>query len=98
MIGPSIIHCHKTYESYFSLPNSRIRFEPQLLNLRGFGTERELSLLNSFKACFPKENHLLCSIHAKENISRKCEQLQINAKPYIDEIFGIKSGDIKYRT
>ena len=34
MIGPSIVHCHKTYESYFSLSSNMLRAEPKLQQLK----------------------------------------------------------------
>ena len=95
MIGPSIIHCHKTYESYFLLPSDMLRVEPKLQQLKVYGTDGETGLFNVFKACFLNADHLLCTIHAKDNIRRKCDQLGIDAKSFIKDIFGLKSGEIK---
>ena len=95
MIGHSVIHCHKTYESYFSLPSNMLRAEPKLQQLKVYGTYGEPGLFNAFKACFPNADHLLCIIHAKDNIRRKCDQLGIDTKPFIKDIFGVKSGEIK---
>ena len=43
-------------------------------------TDGEPGLFNAFKACFPNADHLLCTIHAKDNIRRKCDQLGIDPK------------------
>ena len=41
MIGPSIIHSSKTFESYFSLSSNMVRLEPSLQNFKVFGTDGE---------------------------------------------------------
>ena len=33
MLGPILIHSHKTFDSYFSLPSNLIRLKPSLVNL-----------------------------------------------------------------
>ena len=82
MIGPSTFHCHKTYESYFSLPSNMLRAELKLQQLKVFGTDGEPGLFNAFKACFPNADHLLCTIHEKDNIRRKFDQLGIDPKSF----------------
>ena len=94
MIGPSIIYCHKTYESYFSLTSNMLRAEPKLQQLKVYGTDGEPDLFSAFKACFPNADHLLYTIHAKYNIRRKCDQLGIDPKSLLKDIF-VKSGEIE---
>ena len=38
MIGPVLIHSHKTYESYYTLPSNMLRLCPELKDLLVFGT------------------------------------------------------------
>ena len=72
-----------------------LRAEPKLQQLKVYGTDGEPGLFNAFKACFPNADHLLCTIHAKDNIRRKFDQLGIDGKRFIMDIFGVKSGEIK---
>ena len=40
---------------------------------------------------------MLCFIHAKDNIVKKCDSLGIEPKIYINEIFGVKVGETKIK-
>ena len=95
MIGPSIIHSSKTFESYFSLSSNMVRLESSLQNLKVFGTDGEVNVYRSMQASFSNAKHLLCFIHAKDNIVKKCDSLGIEPKIYNNEIFGVKVGEIK---
>ena len=84
LIGPSIIHLHKTSHSYFLLhSNNMVRLEPSLQNIKAFGTDDEPNVCNALQAFFPNANHLLCFIHTDDNITRKCVNVNINSLIYI---------------
>ena len=97
MLGPVIIHSHKTYESYYTLPSNIIRFKPQLKNIFVVGTDHELNLYKALLDCFQAAIHLLCTIHIVDAIKREYDDLGINPDFCIQEIIGIKSGSIKMK-
>ena len=49
------------------------------------------------KASFSNAEHLLCFIHAKDNIVKKCASLGIEPKIYLNEMFGVKVGETKIK-
>ena len=49
------------------------------------------------KASFPKADYLLCFIHGKYNIIRKCVNLNIDLRICIKEVCGVKSGNTKVK-
>ena len=97
MIGPSIIHSNKTFESYFSLSSNIVRLEPSLQNFKVFRIDGEVNVYRSMQASISNAEHLLCFIHAKDNIVKKCASLGIERKIYISEIFGVKVGETKIK-
>ena len=98
MLGPILIDTNKSFESYFTLPSTLIRLRPSYTSLKAFGTDGELNVYSAFKSCFNKAQHLLCWIHAKENIENKLSKLQVKDKNiYMEEIFGKTSGNIKIK-
>ena len=97
MIGPTIIHCHKTFESYYTLPSNIIRFKPSTKNLKAFGTDDERNVYEAMKSCFSQADHLLCTIHMLDNIKSKCVDLKIDSTAFVAEIFGVKSGEVKVK-
>ena len=97
LLGPTLIHSSKTFESYFSLP-SETRLKPELANLRAFGTDGEKNLFEAISTCFNKADHLLCWISVKGNISQKLESLCIETpNECMCEIFGKTSGTTKVK-
>ena len=97
MLGPSLFHSHKTFDSYFTLPSNIIRFCPGTKNLKAFGSDGEKNVFETFQACFMNANHLLCSIHMKDNVIKKCASLGIDSTVYIEQIFGKKVGSEKFK-
>ena len=54
--------------------------------------------IDQCKLLFPMQNiYLLCFIHAKDSIVKKCTSLRIEPKVYINEIFGVKVGETKVK-
>ena len=54
--------------------------------------------IDQCKLLFPMQNiYLLCFIHAKDSIVKKCTSLGIEPKIYINEIFGVKVGETKVK-
>lgn len=41
MLGPVLIHSHKTFESYYTLPSTMVRLEPKLAKIKAYGTDGE---------------------------------------------------------
>ena len=77
LLGPVLLHREKTFESYFTLPSTLVRLNPEIGNLRTFGTNGEINLYQAMNACFKQPNHLLCWILVKDSISKKLSKLKI---------------------
>ena len=60
LLGPTLIHSRKTFESYFSLPSVMLRLKLELANFRASGTYGEKNLFEGISTCFNKADHLLC--------------------------------------
>ncbi|XP_057311379.1 uncharacterized protein LOC130649165 [Hydractinia symbiolongicarpus] len=97
MLGPTLIHSHKTFDSYYTLPSNLVRLKPSLAHLKAFGTDGEKNVYESLKSTFKEAKHLLCAIHMKDNILKKCADLGIASDLYIIEIFGKKVGNTKVK-
>ena len=91
MLGPILIHQREQFSSYYSLPSTMIRYEPDLRRILAFGTGKEVPLYSAFKSALPFAVHLLCDMHMKDSISLKLSELDIRgplARQYMTEIFG----------
>ena len=97
MLGPILIYSNKSCDSYFTLPTNLVRLNQNISNLKAFGTDGEKNLFAAFRTCFSEANHLLCTIHVKNNITNKCNDLGIDSSSYIEEIFGKKVREMKFR-
>lgn len=89
-LGPALIHQRRLFDSYFTLPSSMIKYNPNLQGLLVYGSDGEKNLSDAFDFCFTKSKHLLCDIHMKDNIKKKLTDLSIKgevAKEYIHDIF-----------
>ena len=76
ILGPSLIHSHKTHDSYYTLPSNIMRFCKDLKSIFVIGSDDESALYGPFKECFPSAEHLLCTIHMKDDIKRACKTKQ----------------------
>ena len=56
-----------------------------------FETHGEKPLNDGLRSCFPVTNHILSTIHMKDNIERKHGQLRVESSNYTEEIFGKKN-------
>ena len=89
MIGPLFIHV-KDFTAYHFFSSSLIGQQPNLVNVRAFGTDGEAALANALSASFPKAVHVRCFLHLG-NIEHKLSELRIPAnvaKEVIDDIIG----------
>ena len=71
-----------------------VRLEPSWQNVKAFATDGEVNVYRSMQASFSNAEHLLCFIHAKDNIVKKCG---IEPKIDINKIFGVKVGETKIK-
>ena len=56
LLGPVLLHREKTFESYFTLPSTLVRLNPEIGNLRTSGTDGETNLYQAMNACFKQPN------------------------------------------
>ena len=97
LLGPCLIHSSKEFSSYYKLPESLIKANPNCKKILVFGTDSEKNVYQVFKDLIPNSYHLLCDIHGKKNISKKLSDLgvsKINKRKIMKDIFGSQLGDL----
>ena len=94
MLGPILLHQRKRFTSYYALPSTMIRYDPDLQGMLVIGTDGELALSKVFESAFPFAVHILCDMHMEDTITSKLKDLGIRgleAKQYMADIFGSTS-------
>lgn len=98
MIGPSIIHTSKTFASYHTLPATMVKLCPELAGIKTFGTDDEVNVYEALKSTFQSGNHLLCTIHVRDNLIKLFNDKKIdNISDYMRELFGLQIGETKIK-
>ena len=95
LLGPVLIHQTKTFRPFHYFASTMIRLNPQLVNLKAFGTDGESELIKAFQMCFPKAVHLRCTNHIRQNVKDKLRNLNVSqnvTKEILADIFGAKIG------
>ena len=95
LLGPILIHQTKTFRPFHYLASTLVRLNPQLTNLKSFGTDGEPELIKAFSICFPNAVHLRCTNHLRQNIKDKLRVLNIPQrvwKEFLADIFGKQAG------
>ena len=86
-------------QSYFSFLSSLIGKKNDLRDLKAYGSDGELPLLNALVAAFPDAIGLRCFIHMKDNIERHLHnKLHVKSEvksAIIHDIFGHVVGDTR---
>lgn len=89
MIGPVMIHYHKTFHTYLSFAATLIGLRRQLVGLRAFGTDEEKALADEF--------YLTCFNHCRRNIKAQLQNRnypEADVKEILDDIFGCQKGSV----
>jgi hypothetical protein len=93
--GPILIHRTKTFEPFYYFATTLIGLNPNLVNLKSFGTDGELQLIKAFHTAFPNAVHLRCVNHLRQNVKDKLRSLgipQTSWKEFLGDIFGRQIG------
>ncbi|XP_055329584.1 uncharacterized protein LOC129582171 [Paramacrobiotus metropolitanus] len=95
IIGVTFIHKRKTGEAYQRMAAMLLNVRPQLTKAKFLGTDGDKALYGAFQTIFPTVPHILCIIHAIDNISRKAEDFKMsNVKDQVLAlVFGRVVGD-----
>ena len=94
-LGPTLIHQTKTFQPFHYFASTLIRLNPNLVNLKAYGTDGEPELIKAFSVCFPHAVHLRCTIHMRKNVKDKLRSLSVPqsvASEFLDDIFGKQTG------
>ena len=99
ILGPALIHSHRSHDSYYTLPSNICRFSKGLKKVFVIGSDDEPALYKPFLECFPNADHLLCTIHMKDDVKNACKNLDLQgeSKNFIRDIFGVRDGDAKIK-
>ena len=95
LLGPVLVHQTKTLRPFHYLASTLVRLNPNLVNLRAYGTDGEPELIRAFSICFPNAVHLRCTNHLRQNIKDKLRSLNIPQslwKEFLADIFGKQTG------
>jgi hypothetical protein len=98
-VGPIMIHYRKTFQTYLNFINTLIGLQPELVNIKAFGTDDEEALHNAFKTSLQSSTHLLCCIHLQRNITQKLRQFGCTPSlidEFLNDIVGSQIGTIYY--
>ena len=90
-IGPTMIHYKKTFSTYLFFASTLVGLQPELSQLRSFGTDGEEALYKAFQHEFPTSIHLQCFNHVRRNVKAKLQELAISdctAQVILGDIFG----------
>lgn len=94
-LGPILIHQTKKFQPFHYFASTLIRLNPNLIDLKAFGTDGEPELIKAFNVCFPTAVHLRCTLHLRQNVKDKLRNLgvpQSVAREFVDDIFGKQTG------
>lgn len=91
MIGPTLIHYKKTFQTYLFFAASMIGLKKELEHLQAFGTDGEKPLFDAFPHEFRFAVHLTCFIHVCQNVKDKLVKRNVRDSVQ-SEIFGKKVG------
>lgn len=93
--GPILIHRTKKFEPFHYFASTLVRLNPNLVNLKSFGTDGESELIKAFQVVFPGAVHLRCANHLRQNVKDKLHALglpQTVWKDFLGDIFGQQVG------
>ena len=99
-IGPTLIHQDRKFATYHYFASEIKKICPALQGLGSFGTDGEEALSSAFLSVFPRSTHLLCSLHKRDNITRKLRELKVDEtkmKQILVDIFGSVIGDTHFQ-
>ena len=100
-VGPCFIHMQQETQTYFSFLSCLIGKKNGLRDLKAYGSDGEVPLLNALVAAFPDAIGLRCFIHMKDNIEDHLRnKLHVKSEvksAIIHDIFGHVVGDTKVR-
>ena len=100
-IGPCLIHMQQNTETYYSFLSCLIGKKSSLRDLKAYGSDGEVALLNALVAALPDSIGLRCFNHMRDNIEDQLlnklkVQSEVKSK-IIQAIFGHIIGDTKVR-
>lgn len=98
-IGPTLIHQDRKYGTYHYFASQLKKIQRKLDGLIAFGTDGEEAISSAFQSVFPRSVHLLCSIHKRDNITRKLREMNATeggVKQIVADIFGSKIEDKEF--
>lgn len=98
-VGPCFLHMKQTTQSYYSFFSHLIGKKQCLKELKAYGTDGELPLINALLAAFPDAVGLRCFLHMRNNLEDTLLK-KFHVKPEVkstimNDIFGYKLGDTK---
>ena len=98
-VGPIMIHYRKTHQTYLNFISTLIGLQPELANIKAFGTDGEEALYTAFSNALNSSTHLICSIHLRRNIKQKLKELGCSTsitEKFIGDIMGSQIGSTYY--
>ena len=98
-LGPTMIHQDRKYSTYHYFASQIRVMRPGVEGLCAVGTDgEEAAISSSFLSVFPRSEHLLCSLHKRDNIRRKLRELGVceaGIKQILADVFGAINGNTR---
>ena len=76
-LGPILFHQTKKFQPFHYFASTLILLNPNLINLKAFGTDGEPEFIKAFNVCFPSAVHLRCTLHLRQNVKDKLRNLGV---------------------
>ena len=95
MVGPTMIHYRKTFQTYLFLSSCLVGHNKNLQELRAFGTDGEKPLSDAFLHEYKFAIHLTCFNHVRRNIKDELRKQLIPEEvqsEILNDIFGRQIG------
>ena len=89
-IGLVLIHVDRKCNTYYYFASQLKKLCPGMETLTAVGTDGEEA---AFLTVFPNSIHLLCSLHKRDNITRKLREYKVEEQVVMADIFGSRVKD-----
>ena len=96
--GPIMLHFRKDTFTYQAFASHLVMINPDIKNIKKFGTDLDHALINGMQNVFEIADPLICVQHLQERDSRKLDDLSASSRSkqrILSDIYGSKQGQVK---
>ena len=96
-LGPVLIHQRKNFSAFNYFASTLVGHSKKLQEIRAFGTDGDIALVDALAHNFPSAKHLRCFLHLKRNIAEKLKERGFPSAvsdEFLADIFGKHTGSV----